>query len=392
MGDGGEGDKGVERKALGPFRMVIAGGGTGGHLFPGLAVARELEKRLPAEILFVVGRRRMESEILSRYGYPVASIDVEGLKGRGWKRGLAVFFKLPKGFFQSICVLREFKPRLVLGVGGYSSGPFCLASRCLGTPTAVHEQNSFPGLTNRLLSRFVDRVFISFEESREHFTGGSLVFTGNPVREELFSKATRSVNGGRAFTILVLGGSQGARAVNEAFVEAVTVLNKQGKYPDLIHQAGEADYDRLKRDYAEKGIPGEVVPFIQDMATAYARADLVVSRAGATTLSELAALGKPSILIPYPHAANQHQETNALALERAGGSEIIRQKELAGKGLARAITRLMDDRTALEEMGRRAKEQGRPEAAKAIVDQLLAMGRGGSTSLHQGKGVSPESL
>ena len=353
---------------------IIAGGGTGGHLFPGIAVARELERRFEgAAILFVVGRKRMESEILSRYGYQVSSIHVEGLKGRGWRKGLAVLVKLPKGLFQSISIIKKFCPDLVLGVGGYSAGPMCLAAKLKGIPTAIHEQNSFPGLTNRLLSRFVDHVFISFEESRPHFKGDKIILTGNPVRQELFSGGGVRPQSGEDFTILVVGGSQGARAINEAFTEALAHLRSRGKDPEVIHQAGELDYGRVVEGYRKMGLKGEVVPFIKEMSRAYNRADLVISRAGATTISELAVLGKPSILIPYPYAANQHQEVNARGLVQAGGAVMILQEDMSGEGLAQVLERYMDDRSALDRMGENARRVGRRDAAKVIVDQLVQM-------------------
>ncbi|MBW2117660.1 MAG: undecaprenyldiphospho-muramoylpentapeptide beta-N-acetylglucosaminyltransferase [Deltaproteobacteria bacterium] len=356
------------------FKIVIAGGGTGGHLFPGIAVARELETRFEnSGILFVVGRKRIESEILSRYGYGAASIDVEGIKGRGWRKGLKVFIKLPKSVFQSASLIKDFSPALILGMGGYSAGPVCLAARFLGLPTAIHEQNSYPGLTNRLLARIVDRVFISFERSREGFKTSSLFFTGNPVRKELFPDAGKEAEDRNRFTILVVGGSQGARAINRAFAKSLTYLNKTGKYPEVIHQTGKIDHERVLEDYRGKSLKGEVVPFIEDMAAAYNRADLVVSRAGATTVFELAAVGKPSVLIPYPHAANNHQEINALSLVRAGGAEMIREKDLTGEGMARVLTKYMDDRQALNKMGENAQKIARPDAAKEIVDQLLEM-------------------
>jgi UDP-N-acetylglucosamine--N-acetylmuramyl-(pentapeptide) pyrophosphoryl-undecaprenol N-acetylglucosamine transferase len=229
----GNRERSVERERTDPapgpggtrFRAVIAGGGTGGHLFPGIAIARELCKRVEsAEVIFVVGRRRIESSILARYGYPAVSIDVEGLKGRPWRKGLTVLFRLPKSFFQSVSIIRRFDPRLVVGVGGYSSGPFCLAARVMGVATAIHEQNSYPGLTNRLLSRFVDRTFLSYEESRPHFSSGSLCLTGNPVREELLVEGRRKGEKKEGFLILVMGGSQGARAINEGFLEALKIL------------------------------------------------------------------------------------------------------------------------------------------------------------------------
>ncbi|MBW2144490.1 MAG: undecaprenyldiphospho-muramoylpentapeptide beta-N-acetylglucosaminyltransferase, partial [Deltaproteobacteria bacterium] len=356
------------------LKGVIAGGGTGGHLFPGIAVARELEKRFEGpEILFVVGRQRMEAEILSRYGYRVESISVEGIKGRGWKKALAVLFRLPKSFFQSISVIRRISPDFVLGVGGYSSGPFCLAARVKGIPTAIHEQNSYPGLTNRLLSRWVDHVFVSFEESRAYLKGRSQILSGNPVREELFSDSGIEDIDQDRFTILVVGGSQGAMAINKAFAEALEYLNQKGRYPEVIHQTGKADYSRVTEDYRKKGLRGEINPFIQDMTTAYNRADLVVSRAGASTLFELAALGKPSILIPYPYATNQHQDINARSLVQTGGAEMIRQSDLTGETMAQVLMKYMDNRGTLEQMGIRARKMGRRDAAKVIVDHLVEM-------------------
>jgi len=354
------------------LRGIIAGGGTGGHLFPGIAVARELEKRFEnSEILFVIGRQRMESEILSRYGYKVESISVEGMKGRGWKKGLSVIARLPKSFFQSISVIKGFLPDFVLGVGGYSAGPFCLAARFKGIPTAIHEQNSYPGLTNRLLSGFVDRIFVSFEESKAHLKGKKLFLTGNPVREELFSDDRVEQKNQEEFTVLVMGGSQGAMAINKVFAEALEYLNAGKRFPSVIHQTGKADFKRAEKDYRNRGLKGELNPFIQDMATAYKRADIVVSRAGATTIFELAALGKPSVLIPYPYATNQHQEINARSLVRVGGAEMIMESDLTAKGMAQTIIKYMDNRSDLEEMAARAKKMGRRDAARVIADQLL---------------------
>ena len=356
------------------IRGIIAGGGTGGHLFPGIAVAKEVEKRFEnSQILFVVGRKRMESEILSRYGYKVESISVEGIKGRGLKKGLAVMLNLPRSFFQSLSLIKAFSPDFVLGVGGYSSGPFCLAARFKGIPTAIHEQNSYPGLTNRLLCRIVDRIFISFVESKAYLKKKQSFLTGNPVREELFAENHPEQKDQKAFNVLVVGGSQGARAINKIFAEALEYLNDRGREVVAIHQTGSEDYNRTVEDYKGRSIKGDLNPFIQDMAAAYNRADLVISRAGATTICELAALGKPSILIPYPHATNQHQEINARSLVRSGGAEMILERDLTGEDMARAIMKYMDNRQALKEMGTRAGEIGKKDAAKVIVDQLLEM-------------------
>lgn len=356
------------------LRVIIAGGGTGGHLFPAIAIARELCSRPQgAEVRFVTGRRRMESEVIARHGFSQTPIDVEGLKGRGWRRGAVTAMKLPWSFYQALSIIREFLPHLVVGVGGYSSGPVCLAARWRGIPCAVQEQNSFPGLTNRLLCRVVDRVFVSFEESRAHLPCRSVLWTGNPVRKELLKAARTGRREDERFCILVVGGSQGARAVNEAFVEALGILVREGRDVRVIHQTGESDFERMAEGYSQKGLRGEVSPFIQDMAWAYTQADLVVSRAGATTLSELTSLGKPSILIPYPYAANNHQELNARSTVQAGGAEMILQGELSGERLARALMRCMDDPEALKRMGVQAGTLGRPNAVEVIVDNLMEM-------------------
>jgi len=366
----------MKSKNVEPWQMrcIIAGGGTGGHLFPGLAIAKELCKRYEeAKILFVTGRRKMESDILDRTDFLKASIDVEGLKGRGWIKGLKTMVKLPLSFFQSYSIIKGFSPSVVMGVGGYSSGPVCMVAKLMGIPSAIHEQNSYPGLTNRLLCRVVDRAFISFEESRTHFSGGELLLTGNPIREEFLAedKAERTVN--KTFTILILGGSQGARIINRIIVETLSILKGYGRDLCVIHQTGESDYSEVVKTYERAGVKGEVLPFIEDMSRAYDRADLVISRAGATTVSELAALGKPSILIPYPHAANRHQETNAQMLVKAGGAEMKLQETLNGESLARSLMSYMDNRPALNEMGLKARKMGRVDAAKVIVDQLMEM-------------------
>ncbi|MGE5841949.1 MAG: undecaprenyldiphospho-muramoylpentapeptide beta-N-acetylglucosaminyltransferase [Deltaproteobacteria bacterium] len=356
--------------------MIVAGGGTGGHLFPGVAVAKEMVRRFEGgEILFVTGKRKMESEVLQKTGFRQTSIAVEGMKGKGLLRGAWAGLKLPWSFLQSLWIIREFSPHLVLGVGGYSAGPLCLAGRVLGVPSAIHEQNSFPGITNRLLCRVVNRVFISFEASRQHFSGRSIHLTGNPIRPEFVTSETRLSRSGKPFTVVVVGGSQGARAVNEAFVEAAALLKMRNKPCRVIHQTGELDYERVAALYKEKGLEAEVRPFIQDMAGLYREADLVVSRAGAGAVFEMAAMGKPSLLIPYPFAANRHQETNAQFLVEAGAAEMILQENLSGELLADRLVKLMEDRPALERMGQAARRVSKPDAAQRIADLLLEMVR-----------------
>jgi len=364
---------GKEKAATG-FRLIIAGGGTGGHLFPGIAVASALTARLTdASILFVAGRRPMEKDILCKAGFDAVSIDVEGIKGRGWKKGVPVLLRLPKSIFQSAGVIRRFSPSVVLGVGGYSSGPFCTAAKLMGVPTAIHEQNSYPGVTNRLLSHWVDRIFVSFEQSRTCFRKGEPILTGNPVRPELQQARIGARSKTQPFTILVMGGSQGARAINRVFVEALGLMEDKRKDMAVIHQTGQGDYERVMEDYRHRGLEAEIEPFIADMASAYSRADLVIGRAGASTIFELAAAGKPSILIPYPHATNRHQEINAGELVGVGGAEMILEKDLTAEGLAGVMTRYGDDPSTLRKMGERAHQISRMDAADVIVDQLMEM-------------------
>jgi UDP-N-acetylglucosamine--N-acetylmuramyl-(pentapeptide) pyrophosphoryl-undecaprenol N-acetylglucosamine transferase len=365
------------------MRAVIAGGGTGGHLFPGIAVAKELEKRFDRPmIVFVVGRRPLEAEILAGYGYPSRPLDIEGLKGAGPLKAMKALYLIPKSIFQAWGLIREIRPLFVLGVGGYSSGPLCVAASIMGVPSAIHEQNSYPGLTNRMLAGRVDCVFASFEESLAHMRCKRASVTGNPVREELIftDAAAKGVQSEgheaqemKPFTLLFMGGSQGAVAVNDAALEALKILKERKISVRAIHQTGKADFERMKQRYAEMGLNVEVSAFIRDMASAYREADLVVSRAGATTIFELAATGSPSILIPYPHAANNHQETNALGLVKAGAAEMILQRDLTGGLLADAVGRYVLDRERLRAMSKAAAGFARPHAARDIVDGLMEL-------------------
>ena len=353
--------------------FVIAGGGTGGHLFPGIAVSRELERRFSGcRILFAIGRRPMESDILRKHGFQVRHISVEGIKGKGWGRKLATVLGLPWSLLQSRRLIAEASPFCVIGMGGYSSGPVCVAARMSGVPTLIHERNSFPGLTNRLLCRIVDRVCVSFEESSRRFSGGNIVVTGNPVRSEFFAVRDRGQTEAEPFTLLVVGGSLGSRPVNDAVVDALVILSAGGEAPWVIHQTGAADYERIKDLYRKNGLKGEVHPFIDGMPEAYRRADLVVGRAGATTIFELAAAAKPSILVPYPFAADQHQTANAKCLASAGGARIIMQQDLDGAGLASAVEELRKNPEMLSRMSEGAGTMSRPGAASAIVDQIIA--------------------
>ncbi|MBN2419086.1 MAG: undecaprenyldiphospho-muramoylpentapeptide beta-N-acetylglucosaminyltransferase [Deltaproteobacteria bacterium] len=354
--------------------VIIAGGGTGGHLFPGIAVGNEFKRRCPdSSILFVTAGREIESQILDRAGFRQECLRVEGIKGKGIVKSLASLFKLPGSLFRSMGIIKRFSPDIILGVGGYSSGPLCLAGWLMRVPVVIHEQNSYPGLTNRLLSRVVDRIFISFEESRKYFPAGTLSLTGNPVRD-VFTRGYESPRDEKdAFTIFVTGGSQGAVAVNSVFIEALSIMKERGVTPGVIHHAGRFDYERVLKEYNARGLKGEISAFLDNMPEAYKSADIFIGRAGAGTIFELAAMGRPAILIPLPTSANNHQVKNAMALVRAGGAEMLMQDEVDGKILAEKLTGFMNNRGLLGEMGKNSRKVAVPDSAKIIVDHMYKL-------------------
>ncbi|NLA75663.1 MAG: undecaprenyldiphospho-muramoylpentapeptide beta-N-acetylglucosaminyltransferase [Deltaproteobacteria bacterium] len=356
------------------LKIIIAGGGTGGHLFPGIAVGNEFRNRDPGtDILFVTAGRELETQILEKAGFRQECLLVQGIKGKGIKETLIALFKLPLSLFQSLSIIRKTRPDIVLGVGGYSSGPLCLAGRLMGRPVVIHEQNSYPGVTNRLLSRIADRVFISFEESRDYFPSGTILMTGNPVREVFKQEARPPAPEKGPLTIFVTGGSQGAVAVNTLFIEALAVMKEEGILPEVIHHSGYRDYERVQREYTKKGLKGLITPFIDNMREAYDQADLFIGRAGAGTIFELAAMGRPSILIPLPDSANNHQESNAMALVSSGGAIMLEQKNTHAKMLAEKIIELNNNRGLLVKMGECCKKKARPDAARDIADEMCRL-------------------
>lgn len=356
-----------------PFRLLLTGGGTGGHLFPAIAAAEELCERMPgATVVFVGTRRKMDKSSLERYGYAVTSIYSYGLKGKSAVELIKAVAVLPLSLLQAMACILRFRPDVVLGVGGYVTGPVVAAARMLGRKTVIHEQNSIPGLANRKLGRMVDRVCISLPESANHFPAEKTVLTGNPVRKPLLELAGKpvSVASKSDLTLLILGGSQGAHRINELAVEAIC----DGAVPvsiKVIHQSGTADYDMVKKRYREHGISAEVQPFFQDMAAIYSKADLLVSRAGATTLAELAVLGKPAILVPYPHAADDHQHKNADYYVAGGGCLKFAEHELNSAILAKEIGQLAGNEKKRAAMADAMKKLAKPEAAASIVDECL---------------------
>jgi UDP-N-acetylglucosamine--N-acetylmuramyl-(pentapeptide) pyrophosphoryl-undecaprenol N-acetylglucosamine transferase len=353
--------------------VVIAGGGTGGHLFPGIALAEELKARGGNEVLFVGTARGLEAKVVPREGWPLELIDVAGLKGAGAAGFLRGLLRVPRALFQSLAILRRFRPDLVVGVGGYASGPLVLAAALTGRATAILEQNSVPGVTNRLLGKVVRAVFAAFDESRRFFPSRKLRMEGNPIRKKFLDGAGAGAGAGTGRRVLVCGGSQGAHAVNERALEAIIALQQNGQAVRVVHQTGAADRDAVEKRYREAGVDAEVVAFIDDMAAAYRAADLIVGRAGATTIAELTAIGRAAIFIPFPFAADDHQTVNARALEGAGAARVIPQEQATAAALAEMIGGLLADDAARAKMAEASRALGRPEAARAIVDQLEAL-------------------
>jgi UDP-N-acetylglucosamine--N-acetylmuramyl-(pentapeptide) pyrophosphoryl-undecaprenol N-acetylglucosamine transferase len=356
------------------LRLVIAGGGTGGHLFPGIAVAQEFSHRdQHNRVLFINAGRSLEKRLLSELGWPSQAIAIEGIKGRGRWRQLVAASKIPWAIWQSRRLIKQFAADAVLGVGGYSAGPVVFAARCSGIVTALHEQNQLPGVTNRILGRMVNRIYLSFDQSKDSFSGAAVLVTGNPVRDEIIALTRRGDRreevSDPAFNILVIGGSQGAHAINMAMIEALPLLT-QRQSVRIIHQTGEQDLNPVKRAYDQARIAAEVQPFFTNMADRYRRADLIVCRAGATTVAEITVIGKAALFIPFPYAADDHQTRNAQALVDAGAAEMIAQSELSGKGLALVIDKLAKDRRQLATMENNARALGRPDAAQQIVEDI----------------------
>jgi UDP-N-acetylglucosamine--N-acetylmuramyl-(pentapeptide) pyrophosphoryl-undecaprenol N-acetylglucosamine transferase len=355
-----------------PVRMIVTGGGTGGHLFPGIAVAEGILSSCPgSEIMFVGTERQIDQRTLAGRSFAVAAIRCQGLKGRGFGARLRTLAQLPLSLRQAAAIIRRFRPQLVFGVGGYVTGPVVLAARLQGIATCIHEQNSVPGLANRWLGRLVKRVFISIPGSDAYFPGGKTVLTGNPVRRELLV-GTSPVSQGNI--LLVLGGSQGAHRVNTLVVEGLTA--SRDRLPagfKVLHQTGAADEQWVAAAYRRSSIPAEVGAFFDDMTDRYRQATLVVSRAGATTLAELTVQGKPALLIPYPYAADGHQEKNAAYLVSGGAARMFREGELTGDKLVAQILELLADTALRGELAHRMTELARPEATDTIITECLRL-------------------
>jgi UDP-N-acetylglucosamine--N-acetylmuramyl-(pentapeptide) pyrophosphoryl-undecaprenol N-acetylglucosamine transferase len=356
-----------EANDQGILRVIVAGGGTGGHLFPGLAVADALGRRRPARVVFVGSSRGIETRVVEKSGYPLRTLPVRALRGQGLLGLANSALRLPASLISAWRLLGEIRPDLLIGVGGYASGPVVVAGRSRRIPTVLLEQNAHPGLTNRMLAHFADRICVSFPESTDYFPHNRTVQTGNPVRPPAEQTAGRR----EGFSVLIFGGSAGAHRLNEIGVEAMSRLERSALH--VVHQTGNGDFEIVRDRYRQHGIEADVRPFIDDMAAAYAGADIVVCRAGATTLAELTALGKPALLVPYPYAADDHQRKNAESLVARGAAMMILDRELSAANLAQAVTELRAEPERLAAMARAARTLGRPDAAERVVDVCLKL-------------------
>lgn len=357
--------------------MIIAGGGTGGHLFPGIAVAEEIKARdKEAEVLFIGTEKGIESRVIPNEGYPIRFLKAEGVLGKSLPRKALSAWRLAGSVLGARAIIRETTPDMVIGTGGYVSAGPVMAARLMSVPTLLMEQNLVPGLANRFLARLADAVAVTYHESMPFFPRAKTYLTGNPVRPRILEG--RREDGLRLFslepgrvTVFVSGGSSGARSLNNAMVSALNHLIGLRDSVQFLHQTGERDYEGVRRGYRKMEFKAMAAPFIYEMAEAYAVADIVVSRAGATTLAEITALGKPAVLVPYPHAAG-HQEFNARKLLDAGAARMILDHELGGEVLASHIGELAGSEEKRAAMRRQSRSLGKPDAGRRVLDLALS--------------------
>ncbi len=350
---------------------MIAGGGTGGHIYPAIAVAQEFVRRNPnRKVVFVGTQYGLEKTIVPKAGFPLEFISVGGLKGKGPLDVIMNIARLPFGFIQAVQVLGKHRPSVVLGVGGYSSGPVLLAARLVGYPTAIHEQNAFPGVANRLLAPIVTAVAVAFADAARRLKRRDAVITGNPIRKEFFEVKRQPTTGTRQ-RLLVFGGSQGSQLLNETMIDALLFLYHMKEEFDIVHQTGPKEVEQVRAAYKASAFPNaRVVAYLDPIVNEIAAADLIVSRAGAMTIGELAAVGRAAILVPFAAATNNHQELNARVVERAGGAVVITESQLTPERLATAIAQVLSNPQRAAQMGAAARSLAAPDATKKIVELL----------------------
>jgi UDP-N-acetylglucosamine--N-acetylmuramyl-(pentapeptide) pyrophosphoryl-undecaprenol N-acetylglucosamine transferase len=345
------------------MRAILAGGGTGGHVIPALAIAHELQKTYGAEILFIGTARGIENRLVPAAGFSLQLIEVGALNRVSLARRLKTVFGLPRAVFAARSMLSEFQPDVVIGVGGYASGPAMLAAVMMHIPTLAFEPNVVPGFTNRMVAHWVSAAAVHFEETAKYFRHAEV--TGVPVRQAFFDIAGKIAQHDRP-TLLVFGGSQGAHAINQAMMQCLPELMKQAPDIHVIHQTGERDYNDAQAAYQRAGVSAEVFPFINDMPAFFARADLLLCRSGASTVAEITAAGKPAIFVPLPTAADDHQRVNAQALERAGAAVVLEETKLDEVWLVETVSNLLGDSSRLRRMSEAARSLAHPDAAKDI--------------------------
>ncbi|HEV7484488.1 MAG TPA: undecaprenyldiphospho-muramoylpentapeptide beta-N-acetylglucosaminyltransferase [Thermoanaerobaculia bacterium] len=351
--------------------LMIAGGGTGGHIYPAIAIAQEwMARDATRRVIFVGTERGLEKTIVPKAGFPLEFISVGGLKGKGLGDLIRNLAALPGGFAQAFKLVGRHRPNVILGVGGYSSGPVLMAAKLRGVPTAIHEANAFPGLTNRILARFSTAAAIAFEAAAPRLKRSDAVLTGNPIRKEFFEAMAKPAGDGRK-RLLIFGGSQGSRTINDAMTAALLFMAPLRERLLIVHQTGPKELERVQQAYRDSAFAdARVVPYLDPIVDEIAAADVVVCRSGAMTVGELAAVGRAAILIPFAAATDNHQELNARAVEHAGGAIVITEKELTPERLAFAISGIVDDPGRTAAMGMAAKTLAEPDATKKIVDLL----------------------
>jgi UDP-N-acetylglucosamine--N-acetylmuramyl-(pentapeptide) pyrophosphoryl-undecaprenol N-acetylglucosamine transferase len=359
------------------IRLLLAAGGTGGHLFPGVAVAEAAQREFGADVLFVGTHHGLEKEMIPRLGFALRFIPAEQLRGRNWRGMLHALWAACRAVGVAWRIVREFAPDVIFSIGGYASGPTVFVGWLRRIPCVLLEPNAIPGMTNRWLGHFARKICVGFPQTASRFSLQKAVWTGNPVRWNVASTQEQQTTPLPAphasrFTVLIFGGSAGARRLNHTLPQALALLRKGSETLRIIHQTGKADHAEVGAAYMHLGVEAEVVPFIETMREHYMIADLVVCRAGAITLAELTSLGKPAILIPYPYAVDDHQRANAEILVQAGAARMVLDADLTPERMAEEISSLMADQGKLTTMSQAALSLGRPEATAAVIRECLA--------------------
>lgn len=361
------------------MRVILSGGGTGGHIYPAITISRAIEEKYETcEVLFVGTKKGLEADIIPKEGYKFSTINIQGFERKLTLQNVSTLFQSLTSVWQSQKIIRKFKPDIVIGTGGYVCGPVLLAASLLSVPTMIQEQNVIPGITNRILARFVKKIALGYANAANYFSHKEkTIYTGNPIRSEVISASREEgINAlgldPKKRTILISGGSRGARSINQAMIEVIKHFAGQNNV-QLLHVTGQNEYNGIVGKLKQAGIDASstgnisIKPYLYNMPLALAAADLAIFRAGAIGLAELTARGIPSILVPYPYAAENHQEHNAMVMKKHGAAEVILDKELSGSKLLQLVKNLIYDHSKLEKMALASKELGRPQAAQHIA-------------------------